>query len=87
VEADGEVASWCMLYEEAGIGQIDDVVTAREHRRRGYGRAVVEAATRASLESGNQLTFLVADDEDWPKEMYARLGYEPLGCRYEFTRT
>jgi ribosomal protein S18 acetylase RimI-like enzyme len=87
VEAGGEPVSWCVLYEEGGIGQVDDVVTAREHRRRGYGRAVVEAATRASLESGNDITFIVADDEDWPKELYARLGYEPIGRRFEFTRT
>jgi ribosomal protein S18 acetylase RimI-like enzyme len=86
VEADGEIASWCVLYEEKGIGQVDDVVTAGPHRRRGYARAVVSAATRASLESGNEITFLVADDEDWPKDLYARLGFEPIGRRYEFTR-
>jgi ribosomal protein S18 acetylase RimI-like enzyme len=86
VEADGQFASWCMLYEERGIGQIDDVVTAGPYRRRGYARAVVSAATRASLDSGNQITFLVADDEDWPKDLYARLGYEPIGRRFEFTR-
>jgi ribosomal protein S18 acetylase RimI-like enzyme len=87
VEDDGEPVSWCALYEQDGIGQIDDVVTAPDYRRRGYGRAVVEASTRASLDSGNRLTFLVADDEDWPKEMYARIGYEPIGRRFEFTRT
>ncbi|HEY2603987.1 MAG TPA: GNAT family N-acetyltransferase [Thermoleophilaceae bacterium] len=87
VEVDGEVVSWCVLYEGDGIGQIDDVVTAEEHRRRGYGRAVVAAATRASREARNDITFLVADDEDWPKEMYARLGYEAIGRRFEFTRT
>jgi ribosomal protein S18 acetylase RimI-like enzyme len=86
VEVDGEPVSWCMLYEENGIGQVDDVVTASPHRQRGYARAVVSAATRASLESGNEITFLVADDEDWPKELYAKLGYEPIGRRYEFTR-
>jgi ribosomal protein S18 acetylase RimI-like enzyme len=86
VEADGEIVSWCVLYVEDHIGQVDDVVTAGSHRRRGYGRAVVQAATRASLDSGNEITFLVADDEDWPKEMYARLGYQPIGRRYEFTR-
>lgn len=86
VEADGQFVSWCMLYEEDGIGQVDDVVTAGAYRRRGYARAVVSAATRASMESGNEITFLVADDEDWPKELYAKLGYEPIGRRYEFTR-
>lgn len=86
VEADGELVSWCALYEENGIGQIDDVVTDGAYRQRGYARAVVSAATRASLESGNEITFLVADDEDWPKELYAKLGFEPVGRRYEFTR-
>jgi ribosomal protein S18 acetylase RimI-like enzyme len=87
VEIDGEPVSWCALYEEDGVGELDDVVTAGGYRRRGYGRAVVSAATRASLASGNQLTFLVADDDDWPKELYERLGYEKIGGRYEFTRT
>jgi ribosomal protein S18 acetylase RimI-like enzyme len=87
VVEDGEPVSWCALYEDGGIGQIDDVVTAPAYRRRGFGRAVVEAATRASLDSGNRVTFLVADDDDWPKEMYARLGYEAIGRRFEFTRT
>lgn len=86
VSQGGEVASWCVLYEEGGIAQVDDVVTAEPYRRRGYARAVVSAATRASLESGNEITFLVADDEDWPKDLYARLGYEPIGRRFEFTR-
>lgn len=86
VVVDDQVASWCVLYEEDGIGEIDDVVTAMSYRRRGFARAVVSAATRASLRSGNELTFLLADDEDWPKELYARLGYEPIGFRFEFTR-
>jgi ribosomal protein S18 acetylase RimI-like enzyme len=86
VVMDGQVAAWCVLYEEDGIGEIDDVVTAMAFRRRGFARAVVSAATRASLESGNELTFLLADDEDWPKELYARLGFEPIGFRFEFTR-
>ena len=86
VSQGSEVASWCVLYEEDGIGQVDDVVTAEPYRRRGYARAVVSAATRASLESGNEITFLVADDEDWPKDLYTRLGYEAIGRRFEFTR-
>jgi ribosomal protein S18 acetylase RimI-like enzyme len=86
VEVDDEAVSWCVLYEEDGVAEIDDVVTAMAFRRRGFAKAVVSAATRASLESGNELTFLLADDEDWPKELYARLGFEPIGFRFEFTR-
>jgi ribosomal protein S18 acetylase RimI-like enzyme len=86
VVLDGETVSWCVLYSEDGVGQIDDVVTAMAHRRKGYARSVVQAAVRASQAAGNEFTFLVADDDDWPKEMYARLGFEPLGRRYEFTR-
>jgi GNAT superfamily N-acetyltransferase len=87
VEADGGPVAWCVLYEEDGIGQVEDVMTLTSHRRHGYARAAVEAATRASLASGNRMTFLIADDEDWPKEMYQRVGFQPIGLRFEFTRT
>jgi predicted GNAT family acetyltransferase len=75
-----------VLYEEGGIGQIDDVVTISRHRRQGFARAVVLAALRTSIEAGNELTFLIADDEDWPKQLYAELGFEAVGRRSEFTR-
>jgi ribosomal protein S18 acetylase RimI-like enzyme len=84
---EGRAASWCTLYMEDGVGQIDDVVTLSRHRRQGYGRAVVQAALAASVEAGNELTFLVADDDDWPKQLYAELDFEPVGRRLEFTRT
>jgi predicted GNAT family acetyltransferase len=86
VIVDGEPASWCVLYEEHGVGQIDDVVTMGRFRRRGFARAVVLAALHASLADGNDLTFLVADDDDWPKYLYEEIGFEPVGRRYEFTR-
>jgi hypothetical protein len=41
---------------------------------------VVAAATRAALLEGAELVFIVADDEDWPKELYAHLGYEAAGA-------
>ena len=83
---EGEVGSYCALFQEHGIGQIDEVTTVPRFQRRGLGTAAVEAALRASLADGDDLTFLVADQADWPHEWYARLGFEPIGRRYELLR-
>jgi ribosomal protein S18 acetylase RimI-like enzyme len=83
---EGEIGSYCALFQEDGIGQIDEVTTIERFQRRGLGTAVVEGALRASLADGDSLTFLVADEGDWPKDWYARLGFEPIGRRYELLR-
>jgi ribosomal protein S18 acetylase RimI-like enzyme len=83
---DGEIAAFCALFQEHGLGQIDEVTTIQKYRRRGLGTAVVEAALQASLATGDELTFLVADEGDWPKDWYGRLGFEPIGRRYELLR-
>src|SRR3954453_23138023 len=70
----GEIGSFCALFQEDGVGQIDEVTTVEQSRRRGLARAVVRGALRASLESGASLTFLVADEGDWPMGWYERLG-------------
>ena len=82
-----EIGSFCALFQEDGVGQIDEVTTVEQYRRRGLAGAVVQSALRASLESGAQLTFLVADEGDWPMRWYERLGFETIGRRYELLRT
>jgi ribosomal protein S18 acetylase RimI-like enzyme len=81
-----EIGSFCALFQGGAIGQIDEVTTLDQYRRRGLAGAVVSAAVRASLDDGDDLTFLVADEADWPKHWYARLGFEPIGRRYELVR-
>ena len=83
---DGELGSFCVLFQGDGLGQIDEVTTLDRYQRRGLGTAVVEAALSAALADGDEV-FLVADDGDWPKEWYARLGFEPIGRRYELIRS
>jgi ribosomal protein S18 acetylase RimI-like enzyme len=83
---DREIGSFCALFQEDGVGQIDEVTTVDRYQRRGLGTAVVEAALRASLDDGDDLTFLVADEGDWPRGWYARLGFEPIGRRWELLR-
>lgn len=86
VDAGGTVASVCELYSDGATAQIEDVSTREEQRGRGYARATVQAAAAAAREAGCDLVFLVADEDDWPKELYRKLGFDPLGTLYDFLK-
>ncbi len=74
-----EVVACTDLYVDPPDAQIEDVVTAPEHRGRGHGTAVVLTALAEAYAAGAEFVFLVADAEDWPRHWYARLGFEPIG--------
>jgi ribosomal protein S18 acetylase RimI-like enzyme len=82
----GNVAAWAKLWTRDGAAQVEDVVCLAEHRGRGYGRDVVAAATRAALADDPELLFIVADDDDWPKALYRRIGFAAVGRVGVFTR-
>ena len=84
--SNSEVASTCELYVEGDIAQVEDVATLEHQRRRGLAQAVVAYAVAAARRAGAEVVFLVADDEDWPKELYRKLGFEPIGYTYQFLR-
>lgn len=81
---DGRPVSWSDLYLAGDTAQIEDVATLESHRGRGYARAVILHTAVEARRSGAELVFLVADDEDWPKELYRTLGFDELGRVYEF---
>lgn len=83
---DGQIASMCELYVGAGLAQVEDVNTLEEFRNRGLARAVVLEAARCARAEGAALVFLHALDEDWPKRLYARIGFEPIGHVWSFVR-
>lgn len=85
-EVDGVVASVCELYSDGHTGQIEDVATRLAYRSRGLARAVVLRALSESRRAGHALTFLVADEDDWPRELYRRLGFDPIGRLHYFAK-
>jgi GNAT superfamily N-acetyltransferase len=85
-EVGGVLASVCDLYADRGVAQIEAVVTLAEHRNRGLARAVVLRALAAARAAGHGLVFLQAEEDDWPKELYARLGFDPVGRTHVFLR-
>jgi ribosomal protein S18 acetylase RimI-like enzyme len=84
--AGGEIAAFCTLLAGDRIGEIDEVTTLARFRRHGLGTAVVEAALQTSLAEGNDLTFLVANADDWPRGWYGRMGFVEMGERFEVYR-
>jgi GNAT superfamily N-acetyltransferase len=84
---DGEIAGSCDFYDGGDVGQIEDVDTLERFRKRGVAKALVTTAIAMSQQQGHDLTFLVADDKDWPKDFYARLSFVPVGYLYEFRKT
>jgi GNAT superfamily N-acetyltransferase len=79
------IASYCDLYLDSGTAQIESVMTLERFRNRGLARAVVMAALEAARRDDNELVFLLADDADWPKALYEKLGFDRQGSIYEFT--
>jgi predicted GNAT family acetyltransferase len=68
------------------VAQIEEVATLEEHRGRGYARAVVRTAIEAAQQSGHRVLIINATADDWPKEMYRRLGFEAISSLHELTR-
>jgi GNAT superfamily N-acetyltransferase len=81
---DGQIGSYCELYFDDRTGQIEDVLTLEPFRNRGLARATVSRALDESRSAGHDLTFLIADRDDWPKQLYAKLGFDEIGHIWEF---
>jgi GNAT superfamily N-acetyltransferase len=83
---DGETAAYCELRSDGRTAQVEDVATLEPFRGRGIARAVVLAAADAARAAGNDLVFLCADTDDWPIELYRRLGFDEIGFEWNFGR-
>jgi GNAT superfamily N-acetyltransferase len=80
-------AATCRLFSNgSGVAQVDEVGTLAAERGRGLASAVVLAAVEAAQAGGHELIFLQTDADDWPRELYARLGFEPIGAIWEFLK-
>lgn len=75
----GDPAAACRLLRVEGVAQVEDVGTLPRARRRGLAGAVVLAAVAAARRDAAEAIVIAADAEDWPHQLYAKLGFEPVG--------
>ncbi len=85
-DRDGNPVAVTKLRAHGRISWVEDVYTVGEARGKGAARALVTHATELARRSPSDLTFIIADDNDWPKELYARIGFRPIGFEHTFHR-
>jgi ribosomal protein S18 acetylase RimI-like enzyme len=85
-EVGGKLVAHAELYSENGVGQVENVFTLPDYRGRSLARALVLRGVAESHAAGNDLTFLVADADDWPQRLYEKLGFETVGRYARFLR-
>jgi RimJ/RimL family protein N-acetyltransferase len=76
----------CELYLDGRVAQVENVGTLAEQRGRGHASALVTRAVETARADGHGLVFLLADENDWPKELYAKLGFRTVGRLFQFIR-
>lgn len=81
---DGEPVGFAQLERDGDAAEITQVFVHPAHRGGGLGTAL----TRAAIEAAGDVAdlWIAADDEDRPKELYARLGFRPVWTLLELTR-
>lgn len=82
---DGEIAAYCEVRSSGNVAQIEDVNTLERFRGHGLGRALVHHAA-AEASASNDVVYLEALADDWPRELYRKLGFDVLGERHFNTR-
>jgi GNAT superfamily N-acetyltransferase len=75
------------LRTDGSTAWVEDVYTVPEARGRGYARGLVTHAVTLARSGDYDLTFIIADDNDWPKHLYEAIGFRPIGTTRTFHRT
>lgn len=84
VQERAELVGFAQLVRLGGSAEISQVYVRPGYRGGGRGTAITRAAIEAAGDVDN--LWIVADDEDRPKELYARLGFRPAWTAIEFLR-
>jgi ribosomal protein S18 acetylase RimI-like enzyme len=79
----GEPIGYVAFSHRGRTADVDQAYVDPDHRGAGVGGALITAAVAAA---GADSTFIVADDEEEAKRLYARLGFAPVWIQHQFTR-
>jgi GNAT superfamily N-acetyltransferase len=82
---DGAPVGFAQIEYIGDSAEITHVFVSAKHRGSGRGTEITRAAIEAAAGNVDDL-WIMADDEDRPKELYKRLGFRPAWVSTEFLR-
>ena len=86
VREHGRVVASGQLRIDGATAAIDSVLTDPDARGRGYADAVLARALNVAADAGCDLVVLEAAADDWPRNWYARRGFEVVGSVWAVDR-
>ena len=83
--SDGKVCAYGGMIVAVDEGQITNIATHPDYRRRGYGRAIVESLQKYAKNNGlDSISLEVRESNKAAIELYTRLGFKVEGKRKDF---
>ena len=76
-----EIIGNCDLFMSNGTAKIEDFAVIPAYQRKGYGTTILKALIEIAIKNDCHTIYLVTDEEDTPKEMYLKIGFEKIGDR------
>ena len=80
---DGKLVGDCYCFSEDGLTCIDGLIVDEEYRKRYIATSLI-AHIRDSYPDAQ--LYLHADEDDTPKQMYEKMGFEAVDKLYEYMR-
>jgi uncharacterized protein (DUF952 family)/ribosomal protein S18 acetylase RimI-like enzyme len=86
VRENGRVVAAGQLRIDGATAALESLLTEPAARGHGHGDAVLARALDLAAEAGCDLVVLEAAADDWPKDWYARRGFETVGSTWFVSR-
>ena len=86
VRAESRVIARADLSLRGGTAQVEEVLADPGHRGQGHASTLVRHALHLAKRHGAEVVFLLADADDWPQQLYRRLGFTDTARTSQFAR-
>jgi GNAT superfamily N-acetyltransferase len=77
-DVDGKAVGHFSERTRDAIGYLEDLMVLPQYRLRGIATALVQHCAESARWKGAAIVFLPADANDTPRDMYRRMGFEPV---------